>query len=70
MTFEPEIEQFRDLVLRFTRDEIEPHVFDWEERGEFPRELYSKAARAGILGAGFPEALGGSGGDALYQRRA
>ncbi|MBV71458.1 MAG: acyl-CoA dehydrogenase [Myxococcales bacterium] len=66
MTFEPELEQFRDMVLRFTRDEIEPHVFDWEERGEFPRDLYFKAAKAGILGAGFPEELGGSGGDALY----
>ena len=32
----------------------------------FPRELYRKAAAVGILGAGYPEAYGGSGGDKLF----
>ncbi len=30
---------------------------------EFPRELYVKAAAAGLTGIGYPEAYGGSGGD-------
>jgi acyl-CoA dehydrogenase len=35
--------------------EIKPYVEEWEEAGEFPRELYSKAAEVGILGVGYPE---------------
>ena len=37
-----------------------------KKAGLFPRELYQTAARAGILGAGIPEELGGAGGDILY----
>ncbi|MEP9316224.1 acyl-CoA dehydrogenase family protein [Pseudomonas sp. LABIM340] len=50
----------RDSVRRFVEREILPHVADWEEAEEFPRELYRKAGEAGILGIGYPEALGGS----------
>lgn len=53
---------FRQTAKRFALDEIRPHAHEWEEAGEFPRELYKKAAEAGILGVGFPEELGGSGG--------
>lgn len=50
----------RDSVRRFVEREILPHIADWEEAEEFPRELYRKAGEAGILGIGYPEALGGS----------
>jgi acyl-CoA dehydrogenase len=50
----------RDSVRRFVEREILPHVADWEEAEEFPRELYRKAGEAGILGIGYPEAHGGS----------
>jgi acyl-CoA dehydrogenase len=53
----------RDEVRRFTRREIAPFAHAWEEANEFPRELYEKAGRAGILGIGYPEAFGGAGGD-------
>jgi acyl-CoA dehydrogenase len=56
---------FRETASRFARDEIRPHAFEWEEAGQFPKELYKKAAEAGILGVGFPEELGGSGGGAM-----
>ena len=36
-----------------------------EEDGIFPSTL-QKAAEVGILGAGYPEEYGGSGGDRLY----
>lgn len=56
-----------DLVRRVARDwvaaEIIPHVEEWEEAGEFPRELYAKAASIGLLGIGYPEAYGGTPGD-------
>ena len=59
-------ELFRETCLRFAREKIAPHVFEWEEAGEFPRELYREAAAAGVLGASFPEELGGGGGDMLH----
>jgi acyl-CoA dehydrogenase len=54
--------QIRDTARRFALDAIAPHADAWEEAGSFPRDLYARAARAGILGVGFPEAVGGSGG--------
>ena len=53
----------RETVRRFVEREIRPCVDEWEEQGEFPRDLYAKAGAAGILGIGYPEAYGGSGGD-------
>lgn len=50
----------RDSVRRFVEREILPHVADWEEAEEFPRELYRQAGEAGILGIGYAESLGGS----------
>ena len=56
----------RDAVRRFAEREIAPHAIAWEEAESFPRELYAKAAEAGVLGVGFPEAVGGGGGGALH----
>ena len=50
----------RDAVRRFVEREILPHIDEWEEAEEFPRELYLKAGVAGILGIGYPERYGGS----------
>ena len=61
-----EKEMFRKVCRRFTETELTPHAHQWEEAGIFPRELYKKAADVGILGAGYPEEYGGSGGDTLF----
>jgi len=53
----------RSTVTKFVEREIRPFVDEWEERGEFPTELYRKAGKAGLLGIGYPEEYGGSGGD-------
>ncbi len=55
----------RQTCQRFAREQIAPFAYEWEEAEAFPRALYGQAAAAGILGAGFPEALGGSGSDPL-----
>src|SRR5436190_2439880 len=52
----------RALVRDFTEREVVPHLGEWESTGDVPRELHKKAAAAGILGVGFPEEVGGSGG--------
>ena len=56
----PEHLAFRDTVRRFVARELEPHAGRWDEAGEFPRELYAKAAEAGLLALGFPEEYGGT----------
>ena len=57
----------RKTVREFVAKEILPFVDDWEEAGEFPRELYGKAASLGILGTGYPEAYGGIPGDIFFR---
>ncbi len=51
---------FRASVRRFVEREIAPFVGAWDEAGGFPRELYAKAAAAGLLSLGYPELLGGT----------
>jgi acyl-CoA dehydrogenase len=58
--FTEEHEAFRAVVRRFVAKEIEPFASQWDEDGEFPRDLYRKAADIGLLGLGFPEAFGGT----------
>ncbi|GLH39325.1 acyl-CoA dehydrogenase family protein [Pseudomonas moraviensis] len=58
--FDPSHQLVRDSVRRFVEREILPDIDQWEEAESFPRELYLKAGAAGILGMGYPEALGGS----------
>ncbi|MDO9015528.1 MAG: acyl-CoA dehydrogenase family protein [Deltaproteobacteria bacterium] len=53
----------RAQVERFAAAEIAPHADAWEEAEEFPLDLYRRAAAAGVLGVGYPEAYGGGGGD-------
>ena len=54
-----EHEAFRRTVRRFVERELMPHVDQWDEAEEFPRELYRKASAAGLLQLGFPEEYGG-----------
>lgn len=59
-------EAFRDQLRRFVAKEIEPFADQWDEAGEFPRELYRKAAAIGLLQLNFPEEHGGIRADRFY----
>src|SRR5437763_3277506 len=50
----------RDMVRRFTQQEIIPHAGSWDENKYFPREVYSEMARLGLMGMTTPEKHGGS----------
>ena len=63
----PEHEAFRDGVRAFVEREIAPHVAAWDEAESFPRALYRRAAEVGLLGIGYPEALGGTPADGWYR---
>lgn len=55
----------RQSAAEFTRREIIPHLDAWEEAGELPRELHQTTAKAGMLSVGYPEEVGGDGGDLI-----
>lgn len=55
----------RDMARRFADKEIAPNIDRWESEGFIPLELHAKAAELGLLGLGFDEAVGGSGGDSI-----
>ena len=51
---------WREEVKKFVSKEILPNVEEWEEAGEFPKELYKKAAAIGLMGMGYDEKYGGT----------
>jgi acyl-CoA dehydrogenase len=61
----PERNALRKAIEDFTRAEIAPHMAQWEDDGELPRELHRTTAKAGFLAIGFPEEVGGDGGDMI-----
>ena len=56
----------RQSIRRFAEIHVAPFSAAWEEDEGFPRELYARAAAAGVLGVSYPEALGGGGGDITH----
>jgi acyl-CoA dehydrogenase len=53
----------RAQARRFAQATLAPHAHAWDEAGEFPRALYGELAAAGLMGVGYPEEVGGAGGD-------
>ena len=60
-THNAELELFRDNVIRFLKDHVEPHYEKWEKDGIFPKDLYLKMGEAGLLCVDVPEEYGGIG---------
>jgi acyl-CoA dehydrogenase len=57
-----EQEALRASCRTFVEREVLPHLAEWEEGQELPRDLHAKAAKQGLLGVSFPEDVGGEGG--------
>lgn len=51
----------RDMVRDFAQNEIAPHAAAWDEREEFPSEVFAKLGELGMLGVLVPEEYGGAG---------
>jgi citronellyl-CoA dehydrogenase len=65
-TFQPFKEEhqiFRQQVRTFAESELAPKVDQWEEEKIFPNSVFKRAGELGILGAHYPEDVGGGGGD-------
>jgi acyl-CoA dehydrogenase len=65
MKWNEERQALKESAAAFTRREIVPHLQEWEDAGELPRDLQRTAAKQGLLGVGYPEEVGGQGGDLL-----
>lgn len=61
----PERLALRRLARDVVAVEVAPHIGDWERDGLLPRELHRTFAEVGLLGVGFAEQIGGSGGDSI-----
>ncbi len=59
--FTPEQQHLRKSIREFCEAEIKPHVMEWDESQEFPVDVFRKLGALGVLGAVFPEDLGGAG---------
>ena len=45
----------------FANQAIRPHIMQWDEKQEFPHDLFRELGRLGMMGVVVPEAYGGSG---------
>jgi acyl-CoA dehydrogenase len=55
-----DIAALTDTVRRFALERVAPNAQDWDIAGEIPRSLQQEAGQLGLLGLGYPEALGGT----------
>jgi citronellyl-CoA dehydrogenase len=59
--FTEEHDLIRQTVKRFCREEIAPHAEEWDEKGIFPRDLFTRAAELGLFGIRIDPEHGGAG---------
>jgi alkylation response protein AidB-like acyl-CoA dehydrogenase len=59
--FTSEQQHLRKSIRQFCEAEIKPHVMEWDESQEFPLDVFRRLGKLGVLGAVFPEELGGAG---------
>ena len=55
----------RQTVREFAQAEIAPHVREWDQAQQYPRELIGKMAELGLMGIQIPEQWGGAGMSAI-----
>src|SRR2546421_9690042 len=55
------LEQIREAVRRYAREELAPHAARWDRDKEFPREALKGLAAMGLYGVAIAEQLGGVG---------
>jgi alkylation response protein AidB-like acyl-CoA dehydrogenase len=51
----------KKTVRDFAEAEIGPHAREWDEKQEFPREVFGKLGELGLMGVVWPAEYGGSG---------
>jgi alkylation response protein AidB-like acyl-CoA dehydrogenase len=49
----------KETVREFGEAELRPHAREWDEKQEFPREVFDKMGELGLMGATWPHEYGG-----------
>jgi alkylation response protein AidB-like acyl-CoA dehydrogenase len=57
--FKPEHEMIRKTLVNFVDNEVVPRARDFDEAGEFPRDLFKKVGDMGFFGMRYPPEYGG-----------
>jgi alkylation response protein AidB-like acyl-CoA dehydrogenase len=60
-----ELEEFRRLVRTIAEERIEPRAAEIDETDEWPEDIYKVLVENDLMGVGYPEEYGGSGGGSL-----
>jgi alkylation response protein AidB-like acyl-CoA dehydrogenase len=60
-TLNEEQQLLKKTVREFAEAEIGPHAREWDEKQEFPREVFAKLGELGLMGVVWPAEYGGSG---------
>ena len=60
---DPDLDQFRDTVVRFIEEEMLPDDEAARKRGHVGHDIWRKAGATGLLCTDIPETWGGGGGD-------
>src|ERR687892_602950 len=60
-----ELEEFRRLVRTIAEERIEPRAAEIDETDEWPEDVYKVLVENDLMGVGYPEEHGGSGGGSL-----
>ncbi|HEY8151722.1 MAG TPA: acyl-CoA dehydrogenase [Vicinamibacteria bacterium] len=61
LSLSEEQQLLKKTVREFAEAEIGPHAREWDEKQEFPREVFTKLGELGLMGVVWPAEYGGSG---------
>jgi acyl-CoA dehydrogenase len=64
---DPDLDQYRDTVVRFLEEEMQPEDEAARKRGHVGHAMWRKAGALGLLCTDIPEAWGGGGGDFRHE---
>lgn len=60
-----EQKMIRKTIREFSEEEVAPYAEQWDREERFPKEVFDKLAKLGLMGLPFPEEYGGGGGDTI-----
>ena len=64
---DPDLDQYRDTVVRFLEEEMQPDDEAARQRGHVGHDIWRKAGALGLLCTDIPEEWGGGGGDFRHE---